>query len=224
MSATTPISGTPVDTSLSAELRRATYEVHEQAHRSTYMAALLDGALPLDGYTLLAEQYVAIYTALEAASDAMADHPVAGRFVIDELRRLPALHEDLDALGSGVPRILPATTRYVERLHTAATDPERFVAHHYIRYLGDLSGGQVIGKLLQRTYGLSGGGVRFYDFTALGAPPRFRARYRELLDSTGWDSAARSRVTAEAVLGFELNIAVLSEMADEVGLDQPLAS
>lgn len=219
MGATTPISGT-----LSAELRQATYEVHEQAHRSTYMAALLDGALPLDAYTLLAEQYGAVYGALEAASDAMADHPVAGPFVIDELRRLPALHDDLDALGSGVPRILPATARYVERLHTAATDPERFVAHHYIRYLGDLSGGQVVARLLTRTYGLSGDGVRFYDFSALGAPPRFRARYRALLDATPWDAAARGRVAAEAVHGFELNIAVLSEMAQEAGLQQPLAS
>ena len=217
--ATTPLTGT-----LSAELRQATYEVHEQAHRSTYMAALLDGALPLDAYTLLAEQYGAIYAALESASDAMADHPVAGPFVIDELRRLPALHDDLDALNSGVPRILPSTAGYVERLYAAASDPERFVAHHYIRYLGDLSGGQVIGKLLTRTYGLSGAGVRFYDFSALGAPPRFRARYRALLDAAPWDSAARSRVAAEAVHGFELNIAVLTEMAEEVGLEQPLAS
>lgn len=209
---------------LSAELRQATSEVHERAHHSTYMAALLDGALPLSAYTLLAEQYGAIYTALEAASDAMADHPVAGPFVIDELRRLPALHDDLDALGSGVPRILPTTARYVERLHTCTTDPERFVAHHYIRYLGDLSGGQVIGRTLQRTYGLSGDGVRFYDFSALGAPPRFRTRYRELLDAAPWDAAARSRVAAEAVAGFELNIALLSEMAEEVGLDRPLAS
>lgn len=209
---------------LSAELRQATWEVHERAHHSTYMAALLDGALPLSAYTLLAEQYGAIYTALEAASDAMADHPVAGPFVIDELRRLPALHDDLDALGSGVPRILPATARYVERLHTCASDPERFVAHHYIRYLGDLSGGQAIAKLLTRTYGLTGDGVRFYDFSALGPPPRFRARYRELLDAAPWDAQARSRVAAEAVLGFEFNIAVLAEMAEEVGLEQPLAS
>lgn len=209
---------------LSAELRQATWAVHERAHRSTYMAALLEGALPLGAYTLLAEQYSAIYTALEAASDTMAGHPVAGPFVIDELRRLPALHDDLDALGSGVPRILPATARYVERLHTCATDPERFVAHHYIRYLGDLAGGQVIGRTLERTYGLSGDGVRFYDFSALGAPPRFRTRYRELLDAAPWDAGARARVAAEAVLGFELNIAVLAEMADEVGLDQPLAS
>jgi heme oxygenase len=219
MGATTPISGT-----LSAELRQATSEVHEQAHHSVYMGALLDGRLPLDAYTLLAEQYGAIYTALEAASDAMAGHPVGGPFVIDELRRLPALHDDLDALGSGVPRILPSTTRYVERLHTAATDPERFVAHHYTRYLGDLAGGQVVGRLLQRTYGLSGGGVRFYDFSALGAPPRFRTRYRALLDAAPWDAAARSRVVAEAVHAFRLNIDMLSEMAEEAGLEQPLAS
>ncbi|MFP5020264.1 biliverdin-producing heme oxygenase [Pseudonocardia phyllosphaerae] len=219
MGATTPISGT-----LSADLRTATREVHERAHHSVYMSALVDGSLPLDAYTLLAEQYSAIYTALEAASDAMAGDPLGGRFVIDELRRVPALHDDLDALGSGVPRILPATDRYVARLRTAAADPERYLAHHYVRYLGDLAGGQVLCRQLNSTYDLSDGGARFYDFTALGPVPPFRARYRELIDTAPWAPGARERIIDEAVHAFELNIAVLDEMATEVGLEQPLAS
>ena len=192
--------------------------VHERAHHSAYMTALLDGRLPLADYTLLAEQYVAIYGALEAAADALADDPVAGPFVIDGLRRLPALHADLDALGCGVPRILPATHAYVERLRTAAGDPQLFVAHHYTRYLGDLAGGQVVGKLLGRSYGITGAGALFYDFKALGSPSVFRARYRALLDAAPWDEVARARIVAEALHAFELNIAVFEELADEVGL------
>lgn len=202
---------------LSTGLRQATLAVHERAHHSTFMAALLGGHLPLGAYTLLAEQYGAIYGALESASDALAEHPVAGPFVIDELRRLPALHTDLDALDSGIPRILPATHSYVDRLRAAAGDPELFVAHHYTRYLGDLAGGQVVGKLLDRAYGITGPGALFYDFRALGSPSRFRTRYRALLDAAPWDEAARARVADEAVHAFELNIAVLDELADEVG-------
>lgn len=219
MAATTPIAGT-----LSADLRQATRAVHEQAHHSSYFAALFDGGLPLDAYTLLAEQYVAIYTALEAAGDVLAADPLAASFVIDELRRVPALHADLDALGGGVPRVLPSTAAYVARLRETAADPALFVAHHYTRYLGDLAGGQVVGKILQRTYGIDGPGRLFYDFTALGSPSAFRARYRTLLDEAPWTPAQRERLLAEAVHAFELNIAVLTEMAQEVGLGQPLAS
>lgn len=219
MAATTPIAGT-----LSADLRQATRAVHEQAPHSSYFAALFDGGLPLDAYTLLAEQYVAIYTALEAAGDVLAADPVAAPFVIDELRRVPALHADLDALGGGVPRVLPSTATYVARLRETASDPALFVAHHYTRYLGDLAGGQVVGKILQRTYGIDGPGRLFYDFTALGSPSAFRARYRALLDEAPWTPAQRERLLAEAVHAFELNIAVFTEMAQEVGLGQPLAS
>ncbi|ALE83851.1 heme oxygenase (biliverdin-producing) [Pseudonocardia sp. HH130629-09] len=219
MAATSPITGT-----LSADLRQVTQPVHDQLNRSSYVAALLDGVLPLDGYTLLAEQYVAIYTALEAAGDALAGDPLAGPFVIDGLRRVPALHADLDALGGGVPRVLPATTAYVQRLREVAADPALFVAHHYTRYLGDLAGGQVIGKVLGRTYGIEGPGRLFYDFSELGSPPRFRTHYRALLDDTPWTLVERERLLAEAVRAFELNHAMFEQMAEEVGLAQPLAS
>jgi heme oxygenase len=205
---------------LSTGLRQATAEVHERAHHSTYMAALLAGRLPLSAYTLLAEQYLAIYGALEAAGDALAGDPAAGPFVIDELRRLPALRRDVEALGGSVeaPRVLPATATYVARLGAAAGDGPVFVAHHYTRYLGDLAGGQVVGKVLERTYGVTGPGALFYDFSALGSPSRFRARYRALLDAAPWDDIEQRRVADEAVRAFELNIAVFEELAAAAGL------
>lgn len=190
--------------------------VHERAHHSTYMAALLAGELPLEAYTLLAEQYLGIYGALEARGDELASDPVAGPFVIDELRRLPALVRDVEALGGSVdaPRLLPETEAYAARLREA--DPARWVAHHYTRYLGDLAGGQIVGKLLERTYGITGAGALFYDFSALGSPSRFRVRYRALLDEAAWDEIEQRRVCDEAVRAFELNIAVLAAMADTV--------
>jgi heme oxygenase len=212
---------------LSQVLRSSTRAVHERAHHSSYMDELLGGRLALDAYGLLAEQYWVIYGALEAASDAMAADPVGRPFVIDELRRLPALRADLEFLrGPGWQErltVLPATEAYAERLRTAGTtSPAVHVAHHYTRYLGDLAGGQMVGKLLERTYGIAGPGALFYDFSALGSPSAFRARYRALLDAAPFDELSRQQVADEAVHAFELNIAVLDELASAVGL--PIAA
>ncbi|GAA1855888.1 biliverdin-producing heme oxygenase [Pseudonocardia ailaonensis] len=203
---------------LASRLRQATTEVHERAHHSGYMSALLGGRLPLAGYTLLAEQYLALYGALEARGDELASDPAAAPFVIDDLRRVPALRQDVAALGGSAdaPRVLPATEAYVARLREA--DAPRWVAHHYTRYLGDLAGGQMVGKLLERTYGITGPGALFYDFSVLGSPSRFRTHYRELLDGAPWDEVEQRAVIDEALHAFELNIALLDALADQVGV------
>lgn len=45
-------------------------------------------------------------------------------------------------------------------------DPTRLLAHSYVRYMGDLSGGQIIRWKLQKAYGLNetGEGLSFYEF------------------------------------------------------------
>ncbi|PRX50227.1 heme oxygenase [Prauserella shujinwangii] len=203
----------------SEALRHSTRQVHDRAHHSRYMSALLDGALSLAGYTRLAAQYWFVYRELEAAGEAMAGDPVGAPFVVDELRRVPALAEDLAFLAGPdwerTIRPVPATERYVDRLREVAFDwPGGFVAHHYTRYLGDLAGGQVVGALLRRTYGITGAGARFYDFGALGSPSAFRRHYKANLDAAPWGEAERQRIVAETLHAFELNIAVLADLAE----------
>ncbi|GAB3493540.1 heme oxygenase (biliverdin-producing) [Amycolatopsis cihanbeyliensis] len=208
-------------TTFARTLRESTREVHDRAHHSAYMDALLEGRLSLHGYAQLAAQYYFIYQALEQASDAMADDPVGAPFVIDELRRMPALRADLEFLlgPDWEARLHPveATKTYVRRMHAVAFDwPGGYVAHHYTRYLGDLAGGQVVRSLLRKTYGVEGAGALFYDFSTLGSPSAFRGRYRELLNTAGWDAAERERIIAETLTAFELNIDVLTELAEAV--------
>jgi heme oxygenase (biliverdin-producing, ferredoxin) len=62
----------------------------------------------------------------------------------------------------------PLTT-YVNRLrHLGAdgADSRLLLAHAYVRYLGDLSGGQIIRKRIAKSYEFpkNGNGVRFYVF------------------------------------------------------------
>lgn len=193
-------------------VRRSTLAVHDRANHSPFMGALFDGRLQVADYARLVEQYWFVYQALEAAADRFADDPVAGPFVTEELRRVPRLAEDIRFYGLRELTALPATERYVDAIEATADWPGGFVAHHYTRYLGDIAGGQAIRGLLPRVYGVTGGGTAFYDFSGLGSTPRFRDRYRGLLDDAPWDDAERARVVAEVEHAFELNIAMLTEL------------
>ncbi|GAA4830012.1 biliverdin-producing heme oxygenase [Actinomycetospora corticicola] len=193
-------------------VRRSTLAVHERANHSPFMGALFDGLLRVADYARLVEQYWFVYQALEAASDRFADDPVAGPFVTEELRRVPRLAEDIRFYGLDELTALPATERYVDAIEATDGWAEGFVAHHYTRYLGDIAGGQAIRGLLPRVYGVTGGGTAFYDFSGLGSTPRFRDRYRALLDAAPWDEVERARVVAEVEHAFELNIAMLTEL------------
>jgi heme oxygenase (biliverdin-producing, ferredoxin) len=202
-------------------LRRSTAAAHERAHHSAYMDALLSSRLTLDDYAMLVVQYWHIYGALEDGADRLRDDPVVGGFAVDALRRRDALAADLAFLRGPTwaddLAALPATTAYVERVReTVERWPGGWVAHHYTRYLGDLAGGRAVRGLLKRTYGVTGDGSRFYDFAALGPVPPFRAHYRALLDAAPWDDVERARIADEACHAFDLNIAMLGELAGTV--------
>jgi heme oxygenase len=202
------------DQPLSARVRLGTRADHNAARGSGFLDALVGGRLPRTAYADLAAQHQAIYTTLEQAAATMAADPSAGAFVFPELSRLPALGADLRFLG-GSPSLLPATSAYCARLRKVAFDrPAAFVAHHYTRYLGDLSGGQYLGPAIAGAYGLTGDGHRFFIFEGVD-PSAFRARYRELLDRVTWPSAEQDAFLAEVSEAYRLNIDVLAELKEK---------
>ena len=201
----------------SEAVKAASWEVHEHAEHSRFMQDLMAGRLDRDAYArLVAQQYLA-YRDLEAASLAMADDPIGSRFVFPELFRVPALEADLDALlGAGWRSAIEptaATTTYCERLRSvAATDPGAYVPPHYVRYMGDLSGGQVIRRVVERAYDIvDHAGTSFYVFDDI-EPKAFKERYRSLLDTTPWNAAEKAGVIDEVLLAYRLNTDVLAEL------------
>jgi heme oxygenase len=147
---------------------------------------------------------------------------VAGQFVTDALRRVPALEQDLWALLGPQWRdrvaANDATTRYCARMRAVCfTQPGAFVAHHYTRYLGDLSGGQFLARAVQRRLGLDdGSGTAFYDFTGLGDLDAFKADYRRRLDAMDCPADERERVIAETSYAYHLNTEVLVALRDHI--------
>jgi heme oxygenase len=213
-----PVADPPDTDRLSARLRAGTRADHDAAQGSGFLDELSAGLLPQDAYADLAAQHWFIYEALEQAALTMIDDPIAGEFVLPELVRLPALSADLRFLVGpdwrGWITALPATLSYTARLREVAFDqPPAFIAHHYTRYLGDLSGGQYLGPAIARSYGLTGDGHRFFVFPGV-RPPTFRTRYRELLDEISWPAAEEKLFLSEVSEAYRLNIAVLADLKE----------
>lgn len=211
--------------SFSTVIRTASHEQHVEAETSTFMSDLLGGRLGVAAFARYTEQLWFVYEALEAAAGRLAADPVAGPFVRPELLRLPALERDLAHLRG--PRwrstlsALPATRAYADRVRECAEDwPGGYVAHHYTRYLGDLSGGQVVRDRAERTWGFArkGDGVRFYVFDDIANPAAFKRGYRELLDAVAADELERQRIVAECRRAFDLNTGVFRALGAEFPL------
>ncbi|MER7013083.1 biliverdin-producing heme oxygenase [Saccharopolyspora sp. NPDC000359] len=204
----------PVRTDFARRLHSETRVEHERAHAQPFVRALLAGELGGEDFAVLLAQHYFAYEVLEAAAERMRSDLVAGPFVSDRLRRLPALETDLQHyFGRGWRRkITPsaATEEYRVRMRETCFDwPGGFVAHHYTRYLGDLSGGQVLRRCLERAEA----GSAFLTFERIPDGPRFKAAYRTLLDTAGWDAAEEDRIVAEVKRAYAHNTRVLAGLS-----------
>ena len=213
---------TPISPALpfSTALRERSRSAHSGSEHAGFMADLMRGKGTREDYVALVAQHWFIYAALEAAAERMKDDPIAAPFITEKLTRLPAIEADLAHLigDDWRERIepVPTTQRYVERIEEVvdAGWAGGFVAHHYTRYLGDLSGGQFIGKLMARQFELGSNGIGFYVFDEIADPAAFKDVYREQLDAAPWSADEAERVIDEVLLAYQFNTDLFVDLAD----------
>uniref|UniRef100_A0A3B5M9L4 Heme oxygenase n=1 Tax=Xiphophorus couchianus TaxID=32473 RepID=A0A3B5M9L4_9TELE len=200
---------------LSDQIKAATKENHFRAENTQLMLSYQKGQITLQQYKVLLFSLYEIYKALEEELDRNSSHPaVAPIYFPQELARLESLESDLEYFfGQDWEKrvIVPAATqRYKQRLRKIGQEnPELLVAHAYTRYLGDLSGGQVLGKITQKSLGLSSKeGLSFFSFPGVSSPNRFKQLYRSRMNSVELTEEEKAAVLEEAVEAFELNIQV----------------
>lgn len=204
----------------SAALRERSSAPHSATESSGFMTELLKGDGSREDYIALVAQHYFIYEAIEAAAERMQHDPVAAVFITDRLTRLPALEADLAFLigPDWRERIqpLPVTRRYVDRIRqVGSTWAGGFVAHHYTRYLGDLSGGLFIGRVMARRFGFETNGIGFYIFDEIADPKAFKEVYRAQLDAVPWDADEKERVIEEVLVAYRFNNDLFEELERE---------
>lgn len=208
----------PASAGLPERLRLETRDLHTATERAGAMAALLAGRLPRAGYCALLRNLHALYVALEAALARRRHDAAVAPLQAGALHRAAALAADLHHLHG--PRwadelpVQPATAAYVARLQAlAASASPALVAHAYVRYLGDLHGGQVLKRLVARHYALPGeAGTAFYDFGSEPEVLALRQRLRTALAGLPLTRAEQDDVVAEARWAFEQHQRLFEEL------------
>jgi heme oxygenase (biliverdin-producing, ferredoxin) len=205
---------TPADhasPSIVTALYLRTRALHVEAERSGIIRDLLRGEATRDGYLLLLRNLLPAYQALEQGLARHRDSPALGRLADYRLDRAPALEGDLVALcgahwSQGIP-LLAAGDIYARRIAGAAEgDGTRLIAHAYTRYLGDLSGGQILQRLLTRSLDLQPSELSFYDFAQFPDLDALKTDYREAIDGAGALVGDPQAVIEEGAIAFSLNI------------------
>jgi len=202
-------------------LRDHTQAWHRRAERSGIIRALLRGQASRQAYALFLRNLLPAYQQLETALDENRQEPGLRQIARAEVYRAPAIVADLNALcghdwSQTVP-VLDAGHLYAARIDSLAGG-EALIGHAYVRYLGDLNGGQIIRRRLVHSPGLEPEALGFYAFPAIADVGSFTTEYRAGFDRAGAEIAQSQKVLAEACVAFELNIALSEAVAAASGI------
>lgn len=194
---------------LSEMLRDGTKEVHREAEKSSFLKALFKGKVSKKSYAQLLVGFLAIYEELEESLESYRDDPIIGPFVLPELWRAEALRKDIEYLNAIAETsvIIPiSATRYVDHLRNLKKNKHvALVSHAYTRYMGDLSGGKMIGNRVRDSFGKEA--TNFYKFNDIDDANEFKKGYRSLLDDMPIaDMHTKKMMVREARIAFNYNM------------------
>lgn len=194
-------------------LREGTAAVHAAAERHAFVRELFGPSPSRPTYVRYLGALAHVYDALEASLRARRDD--VGILADPRLARAEAVRADLGVLGDDASTST-AACRYVARIGEVAGDLPRLAAHAYVRYLGDLAGGQVMGKRVQAAFGSPEHDVsRMYRFSGFASTREAASLVREELARIGTGEAAREAMVTEAVRAFDLTTALFGELVGE---------
>ncbi len=214
-----------MSSNLASQLREGTKQSHTMAENTAYMKCFLKGIVAKEPFRKLLSNLYFVYSTLEAELARHQDHPVVGSIYFPQLDRQANLAADLAYYYSDnwQEEIAPSAAGgdYVAHIQEISnTEPSLLVAHSYVRYLGDLSGGQALKNIVRSALELPADlGTQFYEFNAfpsIDAMRKFKGQYRDALNSLPVDEDLAAKIVAEANYAFSLNRNVLHSLEAEV--------
>ncbi|MBO1046626.1 MAG: heme oxygenase (biliverdin-producing) [Dolichospermum sp. DEX182a] len=203
---------------LAMKLRVGTQQAHIDSENLGFMKCFVKGVVDRDCFIQLLRNFYFVYSELETAIEKHKQHPVINLIYFPELNRQSSLEQDmLFYYGNQWQKRItpsPAAQAYIARIQQISThEPALLLAHSYTRYLGDLSGGQMLQKIAQSALKLSGHeGTSFYNFQQIPDKQAFKEKYRQALDKLSIDDKTTDKIVAEANHAFKLNMQILKEL------------
>lgn len=207
-----------MSSNLATKLREGTKKSHTMAENVGFVKCFLKGVVEKESYRKLVANLYFIYSAIEEEMERHKDHPILSKVYFPELNRKASLEKDLQYYFGSTWRDQvspsPAAQAYVDRIHEVAnTQPELLIAQSYTRYLGDLSGGQILKGIAQRGMNLTDGeGTAFYEFAEIPDEKEFKNTYRQALNELPIDDAMADAIVDEANAAFGRNMAMFKEL------------
>lgn len=207
-----------MSSNLATKLREGTKKSHTMAENVGFVKCFLKGVVEKTSYRKLVSNLYFVYSAMEEEMERHRQHPIVSQIYFQELNRKASLEHDLYYYfgANWREQVAPsaAAEAYVQRIRDiSANAPELLVAHSYTRYLGDLSGGQILKGIAQRGMNLSEGqGTAFYEFAEISDEKAFKNKYRQAMNDLPIDDATADRIVDEANAAFGMNMKMFKEL------------
>lgn len=207
-----------MSSNLATKLRLGTKKAHTMAENVGFVKCFLKGVVEKNSYRKLVANFYFIYSAMEEEMEKHHEHPIVSKINFTQLNRKHSLEQDLSyyfgANWREQVKLSPAGEAYVNRIREISqTQPELLIAHSYTRYLGDLSGGQILKNIAVTAMNLSEGqGTAFYEFPEISDEKAFKAQYRQVLDEMPLNEPTCDRIVEEANDAFGMNMKMFQEL------------
>ena len=199
------------------ELKEGTKKSHSAVEKNAFDNSFLRGHVSKESYRTLVSDLYFVYVALEEEFRIFKNDPILGALYLPELERVVALETDLRYYFGPIWRSIVKPSeqcqRYVDRIHEVAkTEPELLIGHHYTRYLGDLSGGQILKGIAEKALNLNGEGLNFYEFGKIDNAKIYKEKYRSILDKLPLTDSQQNAIITEANYAFRLNMYMFEQL------------
>ena len=199
----------------SKELKEGTSKSHSAAENTKFVSSFLRGVVSEENYRGLIANFYFVYRAMEEEISKHKSDPTIGQVYYKSLERTNSLERDLRYFYGPNWRSIVVPTeacqQYVNRIREV--EPYLLIAHHYTRYIGDLSGGVILRGIAEKALTLpKGEGLHFYDFPDISDAKGFKTSYRTQLDSIPLTEQQKNAIIVEANYAFRLNMYMFDEL------------
>ena len=205
---------------LAPQLREGTKKSHTMAENTGFVACFLKGVVEKKSYRKLISDLYFVYSAMEEEIDRLVyeNHPIIKNIGFKELFRKETLKNDLKFYygnnWKNLIEISDSAKSYVDRIRFVAKEsPELLVGHHYTRYIGDLSGGQILKKIAKKALNINGNeGLDFYEFSMISDEKQFKKSYSDTLNQLPINQEVADQIIEEANKAFTYNMKMFKEL------------